>query len=116
MRKILKDKGNEKRYTYTGTFVREGRKNGYKGTERTLLFKNVKDSEGNLITEHLWFNYTKGFEKANLNEGDIVEFSARVSEYEKGYKGRRWDVYKPIETDYKLSYPTKIKNLSKGNS
>ena len=31
--------------------------------------------------------------------------------YEKGYKGYRDDVYKPIELDYKLSHPTKIEKI-----
>lgn len=31
--------------------------------------------------------------------------------YEKGYKGYKDDVYKPVEKDFKLSYPTKIKKI-----
>lgn len=115
MRKQLRQVGSDERHTYKGTFVREGIKNGYKGIERTILLADVTDQEGTIVTDHLWFNYTKGFRDANLEPGDIVEFTARVSKYVKGYKGYRWDVYKPIEVDYKLSYPTKIKNLSKVN-
>jgi hypothetical protein len=36
---------------------------------------------------------TKGFESADLLPGDVVEFCARVSIYEKGYKGYRNDVF-----------------------
>jgi len=110
LRKELK-KLNEVRATFTGTFERLGIKNGYYGPEKTLLLKDVKDSEGKIVTDHLWFNFTKGFQSANLAEGDIVQFDARVKEYEKGYKGRKESVYSEITEDYKLSFPTKVKNL-----
>ena len=51
------------------------------------------------------------FERIDLREGDRVEFCARVKEYEKGYAGRRDDVYKPVEIDYKLSHPTRVRKL-----
>jgi hypothetical protein len=47
----------------------------------------------------------------DLKEGDLIQFDGRSKAYLKGYKGRRIDVYKPVEWDYKLSYPTKIKLL-----
>lgn len=75
--------------------------------------KNIKDKHNDIVAEHLWFNYTKSFEKADMTPGDIIQFDARIKEYEKGYKGYRDDVYKPIEKDYKLNYPTKVKNLTK---
>jgi hypothetical protein len=67
-----------------------------------------------IVTDHLWFDLTKGFESADLLPGDVVEFCARVSIYEKGYKGYRNDVFdRPIEKDYRLSRPTKIKKIGK---
>lgn len=108
MRKKLRTY-EETRGTFTGTFVREGSKNGYKGPERTLLLKDIKDINGNILCDHLWFNYTKGFDKlGKLAEGEVIQFNARCKEYQKGYKGYRDDVYKPLEWDYKLSHPTKI--------
>lgn len=57
---------------------------------------------------------TKGFSGADLSPGDVVEFCARVSAYEKGYKGHKDDVLnRPIERDYRLSRPTKIKKIGK---
>ena len=112
MRKALEEI-EDIRGTFVGTFVRKGSKNGYKGPEPTLLLKDVKDLSGKYITDHLWFNYTKGFQKlGELKEGDVVQFDARSKAYEKGYKGYRIDVYCPIELDYKLSHPTKIKKVS----
>ena len=108
MRKDLTEY-TDTRGTFTGTFVRMGQKNGYKGPVPTVLLKDVKNVEGKVLTDHLWFNYTKGFQSlGELKEGDIVQFNARCKEYEKGYNGYRADVYKPIEIDYKLSHPSKI--------
>lgn len=112
MRKELKDIENV-RDTFIGTFVRTGVKHGYKGVEEptVLLIDIIRKSDGKYMTEHLWFNLTKLFEKADLKEGDKVQFDARVKEYQKGYRGRKVDVYYPIEYDYKLSYPTKVIKL-----
>lgn len=103
----------ETRGIFTGTFVRTGWKNGYKEPLQTILLVNIKNDKGQVLCDHLWFNYTKGFEKCEpLFEGDILEFHARTSVYVKGYMGYRDDVYdKPIESDYKLSYPTKVRKI-----
>ena len=113
MRKALKNIGSEERHTYVATFERTGTKNGYKGILETVLLTDVCEAGTNtLITDHLWFNNTKGFQAANLKKGDKVQFDARVESYEKGYKGYRKDVYLPISIDYKLSRPTHIINLN----
>lgn len=80
------------------------------------MLVDVNDSNGKLVTNHIWFNYTKGFEKlGRLKAGDIISFMARVSPYVKGYRG--YDIEKqmdhPIQQDYKLNYPTKIKLLNR---
>jgi len=96
---------------FYGTFEKRSTKNGYKGIVETILLKDITDASNNILTDHLWFNLTKGFEKVDLKPGDKIKFKARVKEYEKGYKGYRDDVYKPIESDYKLSYPSKIEKV-----
>ena len=109
MRNNLRDI-KEQRKVFIGNFVRYGSKNGYKGLEKTILLKDIKDGFDKILTNHLWFNFTKGFEQlGELKEGDIIQFTARSKQYEKGYKGYRDIVYKPIEFDYKLSHPTNIK-------
>lgn len=114
MRKQLK-KLDEIRDTFSGTLVRIGTKNGWNKVEQTILLKDVKNKDGIIVTDHLWFNYTKGFQALGLlQEGDIIEFCARVKRYIKGYQGYREDVFKPIETDYKLSYPTGVRKLGQG--
>jgi hypothetical protein len=109
MRQKLK-KINGQREKFIGIFERFGTKINYKGfPESTILLKNIKNLSEKKIADHLWFNYTKQFQKLdNLKQGDIIEFEARVKQYVKGYVNyREWIDNREI--DYKLSYPTKIK-------
>ncbi len=101
------------RQTFIGTFERFGEKTGYKGYPlKTVLLVAVQDTQGKEVTDHLWFNFTKGFEGIELKKGDQVMFDARVKKYWKGYKGYRDDAdLPPIEKDYKLSYPNKIRKV-----
>ena len=97
------------RGTFTGIFERYGSKSAYRGPPvRTLLLKDVRQ-DGRPVCDHLWLNETKGFAALwDLQNGDTVQFDGRVTRYVKGYRGRRDDVYKPVEVDYKLSRPTKV--------
>ncbi len=100
------------RATFCGTFERFGSKRGWMGDEPTLLLKDIRTPDGTPICDHLWFNRTQQFAALDLAPGDVVQFDARVKAYEKGYKERRDDVYVPIETDYKLSHPTKVQKVA----
>ena len=112
MRNELMAIGSEERHTFKGVFERFDMKRGWKGrTETTVLLTDISDTEEDKITDHLWFNLTKGFCQAHPKQGDIIQFEARVDTYLKGYQGYRTDVYKPIELDAKLSRPTKIKKV-----
>ncbi len=111
MREGLKETDG-KRLFFIGTFVRYGKKTDFKGYQKTtILLKNIKNKSGKQVTDHIWFNQTMEFMQleSEIKEGTIVEFYARVKEYYKGYKGHREDVDRPLEKDYKLSHPTKIK-------
>jgi hypothetical protein len=113
MRNQLK-KINGVRSTFTGTFERYGFKNGYRGKQlTTILLKDIKDKYGKLRSDHLWFNLTKEFDVLPIEEGDRLQFDARVSEYTKGYNGYKWEVAieKPLEQDYRLSRPTNIRKI-----
>jgi len=104
------------RRRFEGTFVRFGQRSGYKGVLTTILLKNVRDiSSGKTVTDHLWFTMGKGFEKLALKEDDVIRFDARVTEYVKGYKGNCNDdeEHKPLERDFRLSFPTKFVKVSK---
>jgi len=115
VRKKLKRK-EEQRETFTGVFVRMGTKPGWYKPEKTILLKNVKDDTGQVVTDHLWFNYTKRFQAiGDMFEGDVIQFDARVKKYYKGYFGRREEVRldNPPSIDYKLSYPTRIEMVKR---
>jgi hypothetical protein len=108
MRKNLSDKvGLRKKFI--ATFARFGKKVNYNGyTDTTLLFTSITDAETNqVVSDHHWFAYTKGFEKVNLKEGVVVEFDARVKEYKKGYVNKQLKINNR-KTDFKLSHPTNI--------
>jgi hypothetical protein len=105
MRYKLK-KINTERATFTGTFERRGTKKGWKGKiESTVLFLDIKDADGRIVTDHLWMNQTRGLTKIGmLNKGDVIQFDARVKPYTKGERG--FEV-----RDYKLSHPTKFSKV-----
>ena len=108
MRKTLAENNGERK-RFKATFVRIGRKTNFKGySEDTILLRNVTDmSTGQVITDHLWFTYSKTFEAAHLTEGDIIEFDARVASYKKGYVNRALKINNR-KTDFRLSHPTKV--------
>ncbi len=109
-KKLATEEGKRKRFR--AIFGRIGKKTNFKGyTEETVLLKNIVDLEtSNMVADHVWFSYTKGFEKVVLIEGAIVEFEARIKEYTKGYVNRKLNLNSQ-EVDYKLSHPTKIKKV-----
>jgi len=114
MRKGLQKLDGQRR-TFAGTFERYGSKTSYRGPPKvTLLFSNICDSSGREVADHVWFTETQGFKRlGTLEQGCRVQFDARVTEYTKGYRGRREDVWmdNPPRTDYRLSYPTKVKKV-----
>lgn len=108
MRKELaKEAGQRKRFR--AVFSRFGKKVNFKGySEETVLLQHVVDIEsGKVVTDHIWFSYTKGFEKIKLTEGIVLEFDARVKEYRKGYVNSRYKINNS-KNDFKLSNPTRI--------
>lgn len=112
MRKQLsKDAGVRKKFT--GVFSRLGKKvnhNGY--SEETILMVSIKDAEtGELVADHLWFSFTKGFEKLALVEGTQLAFEARVKQYRKGYVNPRAGLTRR-KSDFKLSHPTQIQIIN----
>jgi hypothetical protein len=108
MRKELeKISDTNMRARFTGVFERYGVKRGWRGQEEeTILLKNIKDEDGNIIADHLWFNHTLGFwSLGELTRGDVISFVARATLYRKGVYGCR------TEFDYQLSRPTKIRRV-----
>jgi len=107
MRAELK-KLNNLRRVFSATVDRFGRRNVNrlnKDVVWTIVLKNITDKDGNLITDHIWLNLSKEFDKLNLREGDRIEFSARVVEYyKKNYRAKS-------EKDYKLDNLVSVKKI-----
>lgn len=114
MRKKLADKFKlNQREKYKATFKRFGIRNGYKGDIKTVLLLDVIDQYHKLVTSHLWMNCGKQFDKLQLEDGDFVQFYARVKIYEKGYQGYNGFGEKGFQSiDYGLCYPSKVVKLS----
>jgi hypothetical protein len=111
MRKLLAaDKGTRKKFR--GIFARFGKKTNFKGfSEMTVLLTHIVDIETTqVVADHVWFSYTKGFEDAKIIEGVSVEFEARIKEYTKGYVNPKAGI-RNRKLDYKLSHPTRIRVL-----
>ena len=110
MRKELQEI-NGKRTAFTAIVDRFGTKSSFRGPPLpTICLKDVKDSTGKVVTDHLWFTVGKTLKALELQPGDKITFDARVTEYYKGYKGHRDDYdLPPVEKDYRLSLPTKVK-------
>jgi len=113
------EKIEDERLTFVGVFERYGTKTNWNGyPENTILLKDIKNQLGKNVTDHIWFSLTKGFQNlGKLENGDIVQFQARVKPYTKGYVGRNeFDmVVDEREIDYKLNNPTKIEKIGKIN-
>jgi hypothetical protein len=109
MRKELGKKEGERK-KFSAVFSRMGKKVNYRGyTEETVLLTHVTDLETNqIITDHLWFSYTKSFQLITLEEGMPIEFDARIKAYTKGYVNRLYKIDER-KKDYKLSHPTNVK-------
>jgi hypothetical protein len=55
---------DKKRIKCHRTFKNTGTKIGWQGEILpTVLLNDIRDEQGNILTDHLWFNLTKQFEK-----------------------------------------------------
>ena len=97
------------RFRVTATIERFSQKNAFRGPQKTVLLRDVRDAEtGDLLTDHLWFAWGKW--AFMLREGEAIAFDARVTGYDKGYHGRREDLYDapPPSSDWRLERPTRV--------
>lgn len=111
-RRGLRDREGQ-RLRFRGTFERFGHRRNWHGfDEPTVLLRDVRAvDDASVTTDHLWFPMTKGFAAlGSLTQGDVIEFDARVTRYDKGYRGRRDDVAIecPPTWDYRLSRLTRL--------
>ncbi|TAJ44058.1 hypothetical protein [Methanofollis fontis] len=91
-----------------GTFRRGGT------TGKTILLRDLLGLDGHPLADHTWINYTAGFDAAGtFRQGDIVQFTATVGEYVRGYLGPRIEdrLARPLRTDYRLKYPRNVRRI-----
>ena len=115
MKERLK-KYSRQRLRFVGTVSRFGSKRAPSGrTKRpTVLLLDVHlYSTKESVAEHVWL--IGGKWSKNLRVGDVVVFQARVTRYQKGYKGVHGrEEIKPIQDDYRLEKPAFVKILRHG--
>ena len=112
MRKLLKQQEG-RRGEFRATVAQFGTKSAFRGPDPpTMLLKDVKDETGQIVTDHLWMTVGTQLSRLNVQVGEEIVFVARVTRYEKGYKGSREYVFAPPpSTDYRLSYPTRMRKV-----
>lgn len=97
------------RRTFRGRFERLGKKRCEGRESPTVLLRDIIDVQtGWLVTDHLWLNLTKGFAELNLQCGDVVQFNARISLYERGRANQKRKKTASKNRDWGLVRPTKV--------
>jgi hypothetical protein len=111
MRSELRDRVG-RRGQFSGTVSRFGVRT-YKGlTAATILFENVRDERGTLVSDHLWMRLSEGFAAHNPAPGDEFYFNARIKRYWKRNPVAGYYDDEPARImDFKLSNPSGIRKL-----
>jgi len=92
-----------RKVTFTGTFIRFGMFETKRGLHKKVLLKNIKNVQGRRMAQHISLSdpsdvrVFEGFDK-----GEILQFSAVVYSYMKGYPGENIDLKlaRPWRIDY----------------
>jgi len=105
---------NERKTCFTAVFWTYGtyRKAGVTG--KTILLRDLRDLSGRRLADHTWINYTAGFDAAGIfRQGDVVQFTATVGEYVRGYLGPKIEdrLARPVRIDYRLKYPRHVQKI-----
>lgn len=105
---------NERKTGFTAVFWTYGtyRKAGITG--KTILLRDLRGLDGHPLADHTWINYTAGFDAAGtFQRGDVVQFTATVGEYVRGYLGPRIEdrLARPVRIDYRLKYPRHVRKI-----
>lgn len=83
--KLEKYQGGEK-HIFTAKMARRG---GYINrntgkNENTILFTNVTDEDGRIVTDHAWVREDSYLRECSLTKGMVYSFEAKVGTYNRG--------------------------------
>lgn len=106
MRTLLKSFENI-RFTYIAEYNKIGKNRSLNNRYETMLFKNLRNSFGDYICNHIWIREIKEIKKLNLKKGDKIQFSAVVKKYYRGDRSKNKEKY-----DYKLVYLRNIRKIT----
>ena len=82
-----------RRVTFTGTFIRFGVFKTQWGSQKKVLLKNVKDNHGRYMAQHISLSEPSDVRVFDgFSQGEILQFSAIVYSYVKGYPGENIDL------------------------
>lgn len=75
------------RMVFTGVVCRIGSRRPFRGSRKklsTILLRDVKNEEGEIITDHIWLDLTPPFVVVHPRYGDIIKFTGVVESYVRG--------------------------------
>ena len=112
MRTKMKELEKNTLYSFEGSFVRFGayekrqHAKGHLGkriTCPTMLLKNVRLKDGQVVTDHAWLNVPHN-QMYHFQKGNTVYFTAYIEPYIKGCWRNHNGPDKKLELDYKFDY------------
>ena len=101
------------RTRFCGRFSRYGIRPIQLPPVRTFCLADIRDVDSIIAADHCWFTLRQRFAAiGELQEGQLIEFDATVTEYEKRFYRGRPERQTPTSgsggMDYRLSYPANI--------
>lgn len=91
-----------KRHSFQAKFVFQNNK--------AALLRRIVSIDGTLFRDHLWIPKAKKFKL--IENGDIIEFSAKVNRYWKGHPGVKMNGYYLYDIDQQLVSALTLTNIN----
>ena len=113
------------RAAFTGTVAKHGVHVGKRGLKKSVLLSNVRgagNAEAETLPCGIWVNLTNELERLDLQEGDIIQFDAKLRAYPKDYalygcyEHGAYDSVDGAETEWELDRPTNVKIIGMGRT
>lgn len=82
--------------------------NYYEGMESILVQDLENLDTGEYIAKFYWLNNNTTFRKLNLQQGDIITFTAKARFHRLGREYSRCNYYRSIRTTYRLVFPSSV--------